>query len=114
MTKTITDRINKFLIEDEDEHIPVNESMLEPNNAQIKPGEYANLSTGLRRIQFRLERANTPQKYVDAFEVINQLIHTFPLKSKAIWQAVSSAYDIRFGSSMSGATPSSGAETEEM
>lgn len=84
--------------EDEDKK-KVDESMVEPSEMGIKPGEYNNLSTGLRRIEFRLQKANTPQKYVDAFEVIQQLITRFPLKSKIIWGLVSSIYNIRFGAS---------------
>lgn len=108
MKKEVIDRIDsmlvgeelKPLIEKEDEKgekDEIDESILEPNEVGIKPGEYNNLSTGLRRIQFRLEKANTPQKYVDAFEVIQQLITRFPLKSKVIWQTVASVYGIRFG-----------------
>ena len=119
MAKSITDKIDKYLVgeesedkkkkqppwldkdkddEDEKEDESVNESYLEPNEAGIKPGEYNNISTGLRRIAFRLEKANTPQKYVDAFDVIQQLVQRFPLKTKVIWQAVANAYQIRFGS----------------
>ena len=108
MKKEVIDRIDsmlvgeelKPLIEKEDEKgekDEIDESILEPNEVGIKPGEYNNLSTGLRRIQFRLEKANTPQKYVDAFEVVRQLINKFPLKSKVIWQTVADSYSIRFG-----------------
>lgn len=109
MKTSITDKIDKFLVgeEIEDKKIKIekdeieeelDEAILEPNEVGIKPGEYNNISTGLRRIQFRLEKANTPQKYVDAFEVIQQLITRFPLKSKIIWQTVANMYQIRFGS----------------
>jgi hypothetical protein len=100
MAKNITDKIDEFLIgeEEEVEKESLDEMMLEPSDTGIKSGEYANLSTGLRRIEFRLQKANTPQKYVDAFEVIQQLITRFPLKSKVIWQTVASLYQIRFGS----------------
>ena len=137
MAKNITDKIDQFLIgekedekkgkgkppwldkEDDDEDDEdkkdkkekVNEMMLEPSDTGIKSGEYANLSTGLRRIEFRLQKANTPQKYVDAFEVIQQLITRFPLKSKIIWQTVASLYQIRFGSA---GTPSMSSSDEEM
>jgi len=131
MTKSVEDRIGTFLVGEEDEKkkgLPpwlkkgkkddgdddddekdekkkkLDETMLEPNETGIKPGEYNNLSTGLRRIQFRLEKANTPQKYVDAFEVIQQLVTRFPLKSKIIWQTVASVYQIRFGA-VGGAVP---------
>lgn len=97
MDKNITDKITDYLKDDKETDL--NEMMIEPSETGIKPGEYNNLSTGLRRIQFRLEKANTPQKYVDAFEVIQQLITRFPLKSKIIWQTVASIYNIRFGSS---------------
>lgn len=115
MAKTVTEKINKFLVgeeedkkkklppwlkkdkdDEDDEKDDVSEGQLEASTG-LKAGEYNNLSTGLRRIAFRLEKANTPQKYVDAFEVIKQLVDRFPLKSKVIWQAVASAYDIRFG-----------------
>lgn len=95
MKKTLEERIDKFLVEYLEDKL--DEAILEPSDSGIKPGEYNNLSTGLRRIQFRLEKANTPQKYVDAFEVVTQLINRFPLKSKIIWQTVASSYNIRFG-----------------
>lgn len=116
MSKTIMDKIDQYLVgeeeekkgkgkppwldkedDDEDDKENVDEAILEPNEVGIKPGEYNNISTGLRRIQFRLEKANTPQKYVDAFEVIQQLITRFPLKAKIIWQTVANMYQIRFG-----------------
>ena len=75
------------------------------NDNQIKDNEYSNITTGLKRIQFRLERANTPQKFVDAFETVNRLIEKFPLKSKVIWQAVSTAYTARYGSTSSMTSP---------
>lgn len=129
MAKNITDKIDEFLIgeeeakkgkgkppwldkkddEEDDDKEEVNEMMLEPSDTGIKSGEYANLSTGLRRIEFRLQKANTPQKYVDAFEVIQQLITRFPLKSKVIWQTVASLYQIRFGSA---GTPSVSSDEE--
>jgi hypothetical protein len=107
----VTDKIDKFLIGEKecdkeedgkkrkgwDEKETMNEMMLEPNESGIKPNEYNSLSTGLKRIEFRLLKANTPQKYVDAFEVIQQLINRFPLKSKIIWQSVASLYTARFG-----------------
>ena len=107
----VTDKIDKFLIGEKecdkeedgkkrkgwDEKETMNELMLEPNESGIKPNEYNSLSTGLKRIEFRLLKANTPQKYVDAFEVIQQLINRFPLKSKIIWQSVASLYTARFG-----------------
>jgi hypothetical protein len=133
MSKTITDRIDKYLVgeekedkkgkgkppwldkdedEDDDKKEKTDESIIEPSEVGIKPGEYNNISTGLRRIQFRLEKANTPQKYVDAFEVIQQLITRFPLKAKIIWQAVANMYQIRFGSTGAAAAPSTEGETE--
>lgn len=111
MAKNITDKIDQFLIgeKEEVEKETLDEMMLEPSDTGIKSGEYANLSTGLRRIEFRLQKANTPQKYVDAFEVIQQLITRFPLKSKIIWQTVASLYQIRFGSA---GTPSVSSDEE--
>lgn len=100
MADKIIKRIDEYLDEER-----VDEVTLEPFDGNIKPGEYANISTGIRRIQFRLEKANTPQKYVDAFEVITQLIKRFPLKSKIIWQAVSQSYEARFGSAGIAPTP---------
>ncbi len=115
MSKSITEKIDKFLIDDNtsitevhDIDDAINEGMLDPSDTGIKPGEYNNLSTGIRRIQFRLEKANTPQKYVDAFEVIQQLVSRFPLKSKVIWQTVASMYQIRFGSVGTVGVPSEG------
>lgn len=107
MKKTLEERLDTFLVGEEDN---LNEAALEPSDMGIKPGEYNNLSTGLKRIQFRLEKANTPQKYVDAFEVITQLINKFPLKSKVIWQTVAQIYQIRFGSAGS---PTSTGDTAE-
>ena len=97
MEKTVTERIDKYLIGDNGSNDQINEAMLEPSEMGIKPNEYNNISTGLKRIQFRLQKANTPQKYVDAFSVIQQLVDRFPLKSKIIWQAVADAYNLRFG-----------------
>lgn len=136
MSKTITDKIDKYLVgeeeekkgkgkgkppwldkeddedeKDDDKKEKVDEAMMEPSDVGIKPGEYNNISTGIRRIQFRLEKANTPQKYVDAFEVIQQLITRFPLKAKIIWQTVANMYQIRFGSA-SAPTIESGGEPE--
>lgn len=109
MAKTLNERIDKFLIGDDTPIIKkeqeLDEAELSASETGIKAGEYSNLSTGLRRIQFRLERANTPQKYVDAFETINRLIEKFPLKSKVIWQTVAQAYTIRFGSAGTSSTP---------
>lgn len=116
MAKDIDERIDKFLIGDISTKEPdkVDELSLTPNEAGIKPGEYNNLSTGLRRIQFRLEKANTPQKYVDAFSVINQLLEKFPLKAKVIWQTVANSYSIRFGQAVAPtSTPASVTEPEE-
>lgn len=121
MAKSITDKIDKYLVgeesedkkkklppwldkdkeddeDDDKENESVNEAFMEPNETGIKPGEYTNISNGLRRISFRFDKANTPQKYVDAFDVVQQLVQRFPLKSKIIWQAVANAYQIRFGS----------------
>jgi hypothetical protein len=99
---SINERIDKFLIGEytvmESSKEKLDEMELAASETGIKAGEYANLATGLRRIQFRFEKANTPQKYVDAFETVNRLVEKFPLKSKAIWQAVAQAYSIRFGS----------------
>lgn len=130
MSKTITDKIDKYLVgeeeekkgkgkppwldkdkDDDDDKKDVDEAIIEPSAMGIKPGEYNNISTGLRRIQFRLEKANTPQKYVDAFEVIQQLVTRFPLKAKVIWQTVANMYQIRFGS-VSAPTIESGGEPE--
>jgi hypothetical protein len=92
MKKNTTEIIDTYLNEDK----KINESILMPNETNIKPGEYNSLSAGLKRIQYRLEKANTPQKYVDAFSVVQQLMERFPLKSKVIWQTVASMYQIRF------------------
>ncbi len=94
MSKTVADKIDKFLLGED----KIDELTLSPSETGIKAGEYNNISTGLKRVMFRLEKANTPQKYVDAFEVIQQLVAKFPLKSKVIWQTVANAYEIRFGS----------------
>ena len=117
MTKTIDERIDRFLIGDIEcskeeivtEENELDEAEMAASETGIKAGEYNNISTGLRRIQFRFERANTPQKYVDAFETVNRLVEKFPLKSKIIWQTVSQAYTIRFGST--GSVSSSGITT---
>ena len=91
----------------------LNEGPLSAMDQNIKGNETSNITTGIRRIQFRLERANTPQKYVDAFETVNRLIEKFPLKSKIIWQAVSDAYVARYGSVTSPATKMSDAPEQE-
>ncbi len=91
--------MNKQLLESIDNFIGdvIDESMLEPG-AGIKDSEYNNFSTGLKRIQFRLAKANTAQKYVDAFSVVQQLIERFPLKSALVWKTVTDSYQIRFAS----------------
>jgi len=61
----------------------------------------ASLTTGMRRIQYKFERANTPQKYQEAFDMLSSLVTNFPLKSKIIWKAVADAYTSRFGSGVS-------------
>lgn len=66
-----------------------------PNDAAL-----SSIATGLRRIQYKLERANTPQKYVEVFEMISALVASFPLKSKIIWGAVATAYTDRWGSAV--------------
>jgi hypothetical protein len=97
MNETLS-KIDKYLTGERiDEATPMSMS-----NA-VKENEYSNISTGIKRIQFRLDKANTPQKFVDAFEMVNRLVEKFPLKTKAIWQAVADAYTMRYGSNMSAA-----------
>jgi hypothetical protein len=54
-------------------------------------------STGLRRVNLLLLKANTPRKYAIAFEIANDMVQKFPLKSKLIIQAIVDAYNQRFG-----------------
>jgi hypothetical protein len=60
--------------------------------------DVTSLSTGLRRIQYKFIKANTPAKYTEVFGMVASLVANFPLKSKIIWKAVIDAYGMRFGS----------------
>jgi hypothetical protein len=55
----------------------------------LKPAEYTNISTGLKRLEYRLSKANTPIKLLDCFHLIKHLVDNWPLKSKVIWEVVS-------------------------
>ncbi len=60
----------------------------------------SSLSTGMRRVQYKLQKANTPQKFIEAFNMVSALVVNFPLKSKIIWSMVADEYKSRFGSAM--------------
>jgi len=70
------------------------------DDSNVMPAEYSSLVTGIKRIQYRFNKATTPKKYIDCFELVNKLIHKFPIKSKIIWGAVAEAYKTRFGESV--------------
>lgn len=57
--------------------------------------------TGIKRINILLMKANTPRKYAIAFEIANDLIQKFPLKSKIVWSTIADTYKSRFGASVS-------------
>lgn len=54
-------------------------------------------STGLRRVNLLFLKANTPRKYAIAFEIANDMVQKFPLKSKLVLQAIVDSYNQRFG-----------------
>ena len=58
--------------------------------------DVSSLSTGLRRINYKLMKANTPPKYTEVFGMVASLVAAFPLKSKIIWKAVADAFPARF------------------
>jgi hypothetical protein len=60
----------------------------------LKPAEYSNISQGLKRLEYRLSRANTPAKLLDCFHLIKHLIDNWPLKSKVVWEVVAKAQAI--------------------
>jgi hypothetical protein len=70
------------------------------DDSTIQPGEFGSLVTGIKRIQFRFNKATTPKKYADCFELVSKLVNKFPLKSKIIWGVVADAYTARFGASV--------------
>jgi hypothetical protein len=70
---------------------------MEGDESNIQPGEFSSLVTGVKRIQYRFNKATTPKKYADCFDLVNKLVQKFPLKSKIIWGAVADAYTARFG-----------------
>ena len=77
----------------------VSELDQEDDVSGIKPTELSSLDTGIRRIQYRLGKANTPQKYKDAFNMIHQLAQKFPMRQKMeiIMRTIADTYDARFG-----------------
>ena len=52
------------------------------------PAETNNIMTGLKRLSYRLSKANTPQKYIAALQLAKLLVHNFPLKSKMVWKVI--------------------------
>ena len=62
--------------------------------------EVSSLTTGLKRIEYRLSKANTPQRFQDIFTMISTLVNNFPLKSKIIWKTIADAYPLRYGADM--------------
>lgn len=63
-----------------------------PDSIAPKANEYNNIMTGLKRLTYRLSKANTPQKYLAAFDLAAKLINAFPLKSKMVWKAMRDGY----------------------
>jgi hypothetical protein len=78
----------------------LNEQEAGSDDSTLMPGEYSSLVTGLKRIQYRFNKATTPKKYRDCFELVSKLVDKFPLKSKIIWGTVADAYKARFGESV--------------
>jgi hypothetical protein len=83
----IIDKIDSYL----------NEMEGDTEDSTIQPAEFSSLVTGLKRIQYRFNKATTPKKYKDCFELVSKLVEKFPLKSKIIWGTVADAYKARFG-----------------
>lgn len=67
--------------------------------------EISSLVTGLKRIEYRLSKANTPQRFQDVFNMISTLVNNFPLKTKIIWKTVADAYPIRYGADIATSAP---------
>jgi len=86
----IIDKIDNYL----------NEMDAAGDDTTIQPAEYSSLVTGIKRIQYRFNKATTPKKYADCFELVSKLANKFPLKSKIIWGVVADAYTTRFGSTV--------------
>ena len=57
----------------------------------------SSFTTGMKRVQYKLQRANTPQKYTEAFGMASALVANFPLKSKIIWKMIADEYGTRLG-----------------
>lgn len=93
--ENITEKIDGYLRE-------FNSQLEEPEEeiTGIKPNELASLNGGIKRIQYRLNMAKTPQKYKDAFGLVVQLAEKYPMKQKlaAIMDTVADSYVARFGS----------------
>ena len=86
--KNIVDKIDNYINEGK---------LLNDLDEDVMSNEYSNISSGLKKLQIRLSKANTPKKYTEAFELIQDLVNKFPLKAKIIWQIVASEYQTRFG-----------------
>jgi hypothetical protein len=61
----------------------------------LKPAEYSNISQGLKRLEYRISKANTPTKLLDCLKLAKHLIDNWPLKSKMVWGVVSSSFKLR-------------------
>ncbi len=61
----------------------------------LKPAEYSSITQGLKRLDYRLQKANTPVKIMDCIKLAKFLVDKWPLKSKIVWQTVSSGWDKR-------------------
>lgn len=88
MDKELDAIIEKHLVED-------TESIDEAGG--FAESEVSSISTGLKRISYRLSKANTPQRFKDVFDMVASLVNAFPMKSKYIWKIVADAYPERYG-----------------
>lgn len=61
----------------------------------LKPAEYSNIMQGLKRLEYRISKANTPVKLMDAIKLAKILVEQWPLKAKIIWGTVASSYKLR-------------------
>ena len=60
----------------------------------LKPAEYSNIMQGLKRLEYRISKANTPVKLMDAIKLAKILVEQWPLKAKIIWGTVASSHKL--------------------
>lgn len=106
----IGDTLKKALVKDGRKIMSVEKKIDEYLNEEFAIDQDAiatavsSLSTGMRRVQYKLQKANTPQKYTEAFNMVSALVANFPLKSKIIWKMVADEFHARsFGGVEAGA-----------